>query len=178
MSNGNMNGNLNGHGHLSGVLTIGLGGTSDYNELENRPSINNIILEGNKTAHELNLASMQDVSDIASDLALLSQKLPKNYSTDEQNTGVKWIDGKYIYQRTFNVNSFSSSVLLPVNVSYIIKFYGYIETNDTKYFIPYADGTDFVAIYYNDSGVYLSLSGWFTQRSINAYFTLYYTKNE
>jgi len=29
MPNGNMNGNLNGHGHLSGVLTIGAGGGSD-----------------------------------------------------------------------------------------------------------------------------------------------------
>lgn len=33
----------------------GSGGTSDYNELQNKPSINGIVLEGNKTTADLNL---------------------------------------------------------------------------------------------------------------------------
>lgn len=105
MPNGNINGHLASHGHIAGVLTIGSGGgTSDYDLLENKPQINGHELIDNQTAHELGLASMQDVSDIESDIALLSQKLPKNYSTTEQNTGVKWIDGKYIYKRTLTQN--------------------------------------------------------------------------
>lgn len=31
------------------------GGTSDYNDLENKPKINNVTLEGNKTSSELGL---------------------------------------------------------------------------------------------------------------------------
>lgn len=48
------------------VLTIDLGGggsgTMNYNELENKPQINGIILVGNKTAADLNLASTTDLS--------------------------------------------------------------------------------------------------------------------
>ena len=32
-----------------------------------------------------------------------------DYSTDEQNTGLKWINGKPLYQKTIIVDSFSSS---------------------------------------------------------------------
>lgn len=42
-------------GGVSGGLTAGVGGTTDYNELENRPSINGNILEGNKTGQQLGL---------------------------------------------------------------------------------------------------------------------------
>ena len=38
----------------------GGGGTSDYNELENKPKINGIILQGNKTASDLNLIDEND----------------------------------------------------------------------------------------------------------------------
>lgn len=35
--------------------TSGGGGTSDYNDLENKPKINGVILSGNKTSNELGL---------------------------------------------------------------------------------------------------------------------------
>ena len=39
----------------------GGGGTSDYDDLENKPSINNVTLSGNKTLSELGAASATDL---------------------------------------------------------------------------------------------------------------------
>lgn len=39
-----------------------------------------------------------------------------NYSLDEQDTGLKWIDGKTVYQKTFT-NVTASSVLVPAGVA-------------------------------------------------------------
>ena len=39
-------------------------GTVDYNELTNKPTINNIELEGNKTAEDLGLATAEDVTNL------------------------------------------------------------------------------------------------------------------
>ncbi len=104
MNLNNLRGQLSSRGQLSGGLTAGAGGTSDYELLENKPQINGRELIDNQTGHDLGLANLTDVSDLASDVALLAQKLPKSYSTEEQNTGIKWIDGKFIYQKTEFIN--------------------------------------------------------------------------
>lgn len=65
------------------TLASGGGGTSDYSDLSNKPSINGVTLSGNKTTSDLGISS------------------PISYSTSEQDTGLKWIDNKKIYQKTF-----------------------------------------------------------------------------
>lgn len=40
--------------------TGGSGGTTDYDDLDDKPTINSVTLQGNKTAHELRLASIDD----------------------------------------------------------------------------------------------------------------------
>ena len=53
-----LNGSLIPTSTMSGLLGVyGEGGTSDYNELENKPSINNVTLQGNKTTDDLGLFS-------------------------------------------------------------------------------------------------------------------------
>lgn len=47
--------------NLRGDIYRGVGGTSDYNNLDNKPSINNIILEGNKTTQELGIQTTVNV---------------------------------------------------------------------------------------------------------------------
>ena len=42
------------------IKTGGGGGTSDYADLNNKPSINDIVLEGNKTLSELGIARADD----------------------------------------------------------------------------------------------------------------------
>ena len=41
----------------------GGGGTSDYNKLMNKPSINGVILTGNKSTHDLGLDTTYTVVD-------------------------------------------------------------------------------------------------------------------
>jgi len=42
----------------------GGGGSSDYTELTNKPKINNVELDGNKTAHDLGLAAQSDIPTV------------------------------------------------------------------------------------------------------------------
>lgn len=46
----------------------GGGGTSDYSDLTNKPSINNVTLSGNKTASDLGLATPSDIPTNAGDI--------------------------------------------------------------------------------------------------------------
>ena len=56
-----------------GVLSAQVeGGTTNYNELTNKPSINNIELEGNLTSEELGLAETQEVEELGNELNSLS----------------------------------------------------------------------------------------------------------
>lgn len=55
--------NLSGHGQLTGIMRSGgSGGTSDYSNLTNKPKINNVELEGNKTTSDLNI-SYEDLTN-------------------------------------------------------------------------------------------------------------------
>ena len=51
-------------GTLVGTLAVG-GGTTDYNALENKPSINSITLSGNKTGADLGLVSADTLATVA-----------------------------------------------------------------------------------------------------------------
>ena len=47
-------------------------GTMNYNELENQPSINGIVLVGNKTGADLGLASQSDLEDYATNASVVA----------------------------------------------------------------------------------------------------------
>lgn len=50
----------------SGNITIGgSGGTSDYDQLSNRPQINSVTLTGNKSLSDLDIASATDMGDLS-----------------------------------------------------------------------------------------------------------------
>ena len=60
---GSLTGSLSNSGTLTGQIAIGTGGgTSDYNDLTNKPSINSVTLSGNKTTADLNI-SYNDLDD-------------------------------------------------------------------------------------------------------------------
>lgn len=68
-----------------------------------------------------------------------------NYSTEEQYTGKHWIDGKKIYEKTFDCGSATSNKDLTVNVSnaeYITSIAGIAKTTSNT----------FIALGYNNSG--------------------------
>jgi len=117
---------------LSDEILLGLikknggpGGTTNYNLLENKPQIAGTELQGNKSLADLGIASAQSVKNefigtLAEWNALstaqqkafdtyqitddYSEALMPNYSTTEQKTGQKWIDGKDIYFKVVNLS--------------------------------------------------------------------------
>lgn len=71
---------------MSGEMYRGVG-TTNYNDLENKPTYNGHIIEG----------------DLSSDSLGIWQ--PKDFSIEEQNTGVKWINGKPLYRKVVVFNN-------------------------------------------------------------------------
>ena len=60
---GSLTGSLSNSGTLTGQIAIGSGGgTTDYNDLINKPKINSVTLSGNKTTADLNI-SYNDLDD-------------------------------------------------------------------------------------------------------------------
>ena len=60
---GSLTGSLSNSGTLTGQIAIGSGGgTTDYNDLSNKPQINSVTLSGNKTTSDLNI-SYNDLDD-------------------------------------------------------------------------------------------------------------------
>ena len=60
---GSLTGELSNSGTLTGQIAIGSGGgTTDYNDLTNKPQINSVTLSGNKTTADLNI-SYNDLDD-------------------------------------------------------------------------------------------------------------------
>lgn len=59
-----LHGRLSNNNHMSGVLGIG-GGTANYENLINKPSINDVTLVGNKNTEDLGLVAPSDLSEVA-----------------------------------------------------------------------------------------------------------------
>ena len=62
--------------------SIGSSGTRDYEKLKNKPSINDVILVGNKTSDELGIISKAELSNI---LAAMEIYTPKIYVDTMEN---------------------------------------------------------------------------------------------
>lgn len=77
MTRDNIVGTLHGDDHVEGDLSVG-GGVSSYTELEDLPTLNGETIIGNMSIWQ-----------------------PKNFSETEQNTGLKWFDGKDIYVKCY-----------------------------------------------------------------------------
>ena len=97
-------------------------------------------------------ASTGDVLGLTGEGKIPGWITPSNsidYSTSEQDTGRKWIDGKSIYQKTFTLSSGSlatRSLLIPTDdlaVENIIDVYGslYNDTESRNYVLPYFRAT-------------------------------------
>lgn len=75
--------------------------------------------------------------------------VPINYSTAEQDTGLKWIDGKPIYQKTFsetscpNNSSVTVASLSSLNIENVVDMKGFAKSNNQSgYFrtLPFCGG--------------------------------------
>lgn len=129
-----LQGSLNNNtARMSGFLHEGFGGTSDYNELENKPSINGVTLEGNVSGFDIGIYP------------------PVNYSTTPQNTFTRWIDGRYIWQVvipfTDMYEGMELSIPRPSNirVNEVITINGMAGSDGGEYFttVPYYSSSNY-----------------------------------
>lgn len=179
----------------------GGGGTTNYNLLENKPQIAGTELQGNKSLADLGIASAQDVKNefigtmdewdalstaqkkafdtyqITNDY---SEALMPNYSTTEQKTGQKWIDGKDIFSKTIDCGALpdNTSKLVAAGLSNVtvIKIEG-VAIGGSSIHLPHiSTNSVYIEISYEASNeVFIRTNGYFS--TMHGYVTLYYTKN-
>ena len=107
-----------------------------------------------------------------------------NYSTSEQSTGITWINGKTIYQKTLNCGALPNATTKTINhgisgLSRVIKLEG-IATNGTYYYnlpLTYqgSDSNYNVELYATSTAIGIKCN---TNRSMftSSYVTIFYTK--
>lgn len=107
-----------------------------------------------------------------------------DYSTNEVNTGAKWIDGSAIYKKTINFGALPSSGSKNMahsiaNFSTLVDIKAMLyDTVSLRYKplnLPQGNNTDWVVVEVNDTNVYAYVGSDFSNTT--AYITLYYTKS-
>lgn len=101
-----------------------------------------------------------------------------DYSTTEQDTGLKWIDGKPIYQKTFNITANSYVDISSLNIDKVVSSDGIMElSNNVFYHLNIYGDANYKAFYGTDVGagrINTTVgSGW---TATNICVTLRYTK--
>ena len=194
-----MDGFINFNGTLEGSIAGGDSGAVKDVKTNASGNYQSVVDEAGNAMIDLSVyAKETDVSeDIQSLSSQLSNKQNKlDYSTEEQDTGIKWIDGKPIYQKTFektiNVTGGSrtwhtvltSSDLRSIDADKIfIDTSGtYIEDSDAIYSINYSTITGSVGgvicgIYDKTvDEIQFLIGGGFNSGTMNVKLTLRYTK--
>lgn len=114
----------------------------------------------------------------------ISAITPINYSTTEQNTGLKWIDGKDIYQKTLQFVANDTLVnIADLNIDNVVDYKGlWRSSNNNLYpldtlalWASQTSNSYFSRLVFNDdiSGVKIVVNGW---TFASGFITLYYTK--
>ena len=99
-----------------------------------------------------------------------------DYSTTEQDTGLKWIDGKPIYQKTFSLaftSNFLSVDLTALNIDSVVKIEGGVCDSSGGY-IPF--GYENATSIYTASSTTMSVNNSYNGSRPNGNATIYYTK--
>lgn len=108
-----------------------------------------------------------------------------NYSTSEQNTGIKWIDGKDIYQKTVAISGFDSyGVALDITgIDFLVdarailrtSYSGTTSTHITSFNYNPNGWLNVRTVYENQGGT-LYFSGSSGESFVDGYATAWYTK--
>lgn len=141
----------------------GTGGTSDYEELENKPKINGVELIGDKTSAELDIFSKIDYEyeEEGGRLLLLADEGPGKELTVEHKTG-ETFKGKPVYETVWLTklpkNGTSSSAAMDIpsttvdNLEYLIEATGSLRTDTGNIrALAFSSGSINNSIYYNNT---------------------------
>lgn len=110
-----------------------------------------------------------------------SEALMPNYSTVEQKTGQKWIDGKDIYFKTVEIDN-PVSTGTPTSVSHgadvdtIVKFDGYSVNSGVFMPITYYAASNYYAMVYASASSIIYDVNWNNAQFEKIVVTIYYTK--
>ena len=97
---------VNGGTFNVGNMGVGSGSSKDYDVLYNKPSINGVTLEGNKTSEELNIVSDKEfiyTQSTSSDVWMIQHNLNKYPSVTVVDSGNSVVAGEVIYIDKNNV---------------------------------------------------------------------------
>lgn len=98
-----MSATMNGRARMSASPSTGVSGTTDYEVLTNKPSINGHELTGNQIGHDLGLANLSDIPVYN----LIKTNL-WSYATDNNNN-IAWSTGTYYLHD--NINNYDMIVI-------------------------------------------------------------------
>lgn len=143
-----MQATINDRVRMSASLTTGVGGTTDYEVLINKPSINGHELTGNKTGHELDLANLSDIPSYN----IVKQKLFENNGTSNPNNIVlsqSVNDYDFIlfdiYRTSYNQYHMPAFIYSKEQLNAIIN------NNQSLFFMGWASNNEFVCYKFTDS---------------------------
>lgn len=109
---------------------------------------------GKQKAVFVYIKATSGLSENAQDNVINTLNEERSYSTEEVNTGKKWIDGKVIYRKTFNIGNLPNNTAKVVNFSIqnlndITKVEGIANTTNIVLPIPYTspDNTERISVY-------------------------------
>lgn len=119
------------------------------------------------------------------DESVTAEKLGLSYSTSEQITGEKWIDGKTIYRKTIDLGNLPSNNTTRttdhnvVNLDTVVKIEGMAFNNvNSTIPLPYVGTSDFTTVIrITANRTEIAVQCGTDRSSYHGYATLYYTKN-
>lgn len=99
-----------------------------------------------------------------------------DYSTTEQNTGMKWIDGKPIYQKTFDLTFTTNQLdvdLTTLSVESVVKIDGGVHDLYGS-FVPF--GYENTVSAYTSTASNIHINNIYSSERTSGHVTIYYTK--
>ena len=186
-----MDGSINFSGTLAGSIADSGGGriqdvetnaSGDYETVVDENGIAKIDLSNYATDEQLESA----VNSINS--VLLTKLNKVNFSTDEQNTGLKWIDGKDLYMQVIQANNLNTDTVsnaLISNVDYFtclgitVRIHGGSKSYSPSQISMYnyqGVGTSYGVLYYDSSTHELKISNNSRTNAIDATAIVLFTK--
>ena len=135
----------------------------------------------------LNPDSIDDIASATPMVPAIAIGEASNYSTSEKKVG-KWIDGKTIYQRTFNISNPSNATgyldTSSANIESVITIFGMMKRNQVQWIIiggrteaPTSNNYGVVINYNSENGkIGYTVYGYAISEINNIYVTIQYTK--
>jgi hypothetical protein len=139
------------------------------------------VTRGKRKAVYFYIKATSGLSENAQDNVVAQLNEERSYSTEEVNTGKKWIDGKPIYRKVFYSDTNfdgNTTVGTITNLNRLIDIKGFIQAVNNGQYPCYTDSVNVWQIYVNSSGAInrILTGGAFTNSRNPAYVIVEYTK--